>query len=149
MTNNERNIYFDESSPSVQYHLGVLQGVINRMAANSSQCKAYCITIVSAIIVVVADKSNPEFAWIALLPVILFMLLDVYYLALEIAFRDSYSNFVRKLHDCLLVSEDFYSVNIMDGMFERIIKSLKSFSIWIFYIGIAALIAITRYVVLE
>lgn len=63
----------DESSPSVQAHLGIMQGGINRMAANSSQCKAWCIAIVS---VIIADKGKPNFAWIALLQIILFMLLN-------------------------------------------------------------------------
>jgi len=42
---------------------------------------------VSAVLVIVADKGKPDFAWIALLPFILFLSLDVYYLTLEIAFR--------------------------------------------------------------
>ena len=50
----------DETSPSVQAHLGIIQGVIQRMATNSAACKTWCITIVSAILVVVADKQNPN-----------------------------------------------------------------------------------------
>ena len=88
----------DESSASVQFHLGILQGVINRMAINSSQCKAWCITIVSAILVIVADKGKPDYAWIALLPTILFTFLDIYYLVLEKGFRESYCHFVKKVH---------------------------------------------------
>lgn len=107
MTNNSVN----ESSPSVQAHLGILQSVIQRMAANSSSSKAWCITIVSAILVIVAGKSKPEFAWIAILPTFLFMCLDIYYLALEKGFRASYSIFVRKLHDGSISSDDLYSIS--------------------------------------
>ncbi len=35
-------------SGAVQSYLGILQGVINRMASNSAGCKTWCITLVSA-----------------------------------------------------------------------------------------------------
>lgn len=66
----------DESSPSVQAHLQIIQAVINRMAGNSSSCKTWCITLVSAILVVIADKGKPDFAFISLLPALLFCALD-------------------------------------------------------------------------
>jgi hypothetical protein len=40
-------------SPAVHSYLGILQNVIGRMAADSGSCKTWCITLVSAIIVVV------------------------------------------------------------------------------------------------
>ena len=139
----------DESSPSVQAHLGILQGVIQRMAANSSQCKAWCITIVSAILVIVADKSKPDYAWIALFPTILFLALDSYYLALEEGFRESYNLFVSKIHGNKLSPNDLYSVRPSGDMNEHQINSLKSFSVWGFYGGVALLLVLARYVVLK
>jgi uncharacterized membrane protein len=142
------NNSIDESSPSVQIHLGILQSVIQRMAANSSSSKAWCITIVSAILVIVADKSKPEFAWIAILPTFLFMCLDIYYLALEKGFRKSYSTLVRKLHDGSISSEDLYSISPEGNQSMHQWESFKSFSVWGFYIGLLILIAITKNVVL-
>lgn len=72
-----------EDSPSVQAHLSILQAIVLRMATNSSACKAWCISIVSAILVLVADKGKPQHALIALLPTLLFLALDAYYLSLE------------------------------------------------------------------
>ena len=138
----------DETSPSVQAHLGIIQGVINRMAANSSQCKAWCITIVSAILVIIADKGKPDFAWIALLPTILFMFLDTYYLTLEKGFRESYNQFVKRLHQGNLSSEDLYAVKPAGDNYEHRRASLASFSIWGFYAGVLILVAIARSVVL-
>tara|TARA_Y100000294_G_C8529053_1_gene326165 strand:- start:131 stop:433 length:303 start_codon:yes stop_codon:yes gene_type:complete len=86
-----------EASPSVQTHLGILQGVIERMASNSTSSKAWCITIVSAVLVIVAGKRNPDFALIALIPTFLFLALDAYYLAMEKGFRNSYNSFVKKI----------------------------------------------------
>jgi len=122
--------FLDESSPSVQAHLGILQGVIQRMALNSSQCKAWCITIVSAILVIIADKSKPDYAWIALLPTILFLSLDSYYLALEKGFRESYNQFVAKIYANRLSPSDLYSVKPAGKMNVHQIASLKSFSVW-------------------
>lgn len=139
----------DESSPSVQAHLGILQGVIQRMAANSSQCKAWCITIVSAILVIVADKSKPDYAWIALLPTILFLSLDSYYLALEKGFRESYNRFVTKIHENGLSPDDLYSVRPSGNMNKHQFDALKSFSVWGFYGGLILLLIIARYVVLK
>lgn len=86
----------NENSPSVQTHLGILQGVIERMAGNSTSAKAWCITLVSAILVVVADKNKPQYTLIAIIPTILFGALDIYYLALEKGFRNTYNEFVKR-----------------------------------------------------
>ena len=143
----ENNI-LTESSPSVQAHLGIIQNVIQRMASNSSQCKAWCITIVSAILVIVADKSKPDYAWIGLFPTILFLSLDTYYLALEKGFRATYNLFIDKLHSKQITSEDLYSVMPSGNIWSHRLKAITSFSIWGFYSGVIILIVITRYVVL-
>lgn len=88
----------DSESASVLSHLTIIQGVIQRMAANSSACKAWCVTLVAAVLVIVADKGKPDYAWIALLPTFIFCMLDGYYLAMEKAFRDTYNDFVKKVH---------------------------------------------------
>jgi hypothetical protein len=138
----------DGTSPSVQTHLGIIQAVIQRMAVNSTSSKAWCITIVSAILVIVADKSKPEFAWIAVMPTFLFMCLDTYYLALEKGFRTSYNTFVKKLHDGTLLPEDLYSVVPEGNQSKHQWESLKSFSVWGFYIGLFILIALAKHIVL-
>ncbi|NGZ17131.1 hypothetical protein G6Z94_07170 [Vibrio aestuarianus] len=143
------NSRIDGSSPSVQTHLGILQAVIQRMAVNSASSKAWCITIVSAILVIIADKGKPEFAWIAVIPIILFMCLDAYYLALEKGFRASYNTFVRKLHGGTLEAEDLYSVLPEGNQSKHQWESFKSFSVWGFYIGLFVLVAITKMIVLS
>ncbi len=96
----------DGESASIQTHLGIIQNVIQRMATNSSSCKAWCVTLVSAVLVIIADKGKPEYAWIAMLPTIVFAALDAYYLALEKAFRNSYNEFISKLHSQSLTEND-------------------------------------------
>ena len=65
----------DINSQAVQSHLSITQSVIQRMATNSSACKAWCITVVSAILVIVADKGKSQYAYIAIIPNILFFVL--------------------------------------------------------------------------
>lgn len=132
--NNSSQSSLNESSPSVQTHLGILQSVIQRMAANSSNIKTACITIVSAILVIVADKGKPNYAWIALVPSILFMALDTYYLALEKSFRETYNKFVSKLHNETVTPHDLYFVSPSGSQWRHRYDSLKSFSIWGFYL---------------
>ncbi|MBU4287906.1 MAG: hypothetical protein KKI12_07035 [Proteobacteria bacterium] len=123
-------------SGAVQSYLGILQGVINRMASNSAGCKTWCITIVSAIVVIIADKSNPVYVWVSLVPILLFLFLDSYYLGLEQRFRDSYNSFIRKLHTGVAEIEDVFIVDPGGGVWLTLKSTLKaalSLSVWPFY----------------
>lgn len=138
----------DPEAASIQTHLGIIQNVIQRMSANSSSCKAWCVSLVAAVLVIVADKGKPEYAWIALLPTIVFASLDAYYLALEKAFRNSYNKFITKIHKKQLTEDDLYSIAPIGNMSKLQIEAYKSFSVWGFYISLAALIALTKWVAL-
>lgn len=144
MADIESKIEIDGESPSIQTHLGILQNVIQRMASNSSSCKAWCVTLVSAILVIVADKGKPDYAWIAMLPTIVFVALDAYYLATEKAFRNLYNDFISKLHKKALTENDLYSVVPKGNMSHLQFESIKSFSVWGFYISLAVLIVVTK-----
>lgn len=139
----------NEESASVQSHLQILQAVIQRMATNSTSCKAWCITIVSAILVLKADKNKPHLAWLAMLPSFLFLALDACYLSLEKGFRESYNSFIKKLHDNQLTSEDLYSVAPKGNMSRHQVESLKSFSIWGFYGALVILVVVAKYLILR
>jgi len=138
----------DPEAASIQTHLGIIQNVIQRMSANSSSCKAWCVSLVAAVLVIVADKGKPEYAWIALLPTVVFASLDAYYLALEKAFRNSYNKFIAKIHKKQLAEEDLYSVLPVGNMSQLQVEAFKSFSVWGFYLSLIALIAITKWVAL-
>lgn len=126
----------DFESGAVQSYLGILQSVINRMASNSAGCKTWCITLVSAITVVIANKSNSSYVWVALVPISLFFFLDAYYLGLEQRFRDSYNSFIKKLHAGDAVIEDVFIVNPEGGVWLTLLSTCKaalSLSVWPFY----------------
>lgn len=140
----ETTVNIDPASPSIQTHLSILQNVIQRMAVNSSSSKAWCITLVSAVLVIVADKGKPEYAYIAMLPTLVFAALDAYYLALEKAFRNSYNDFISKLHGKSLTETDLYSVAPKGNLSHLQWESIKSFSVWGFYLSLAVLIFVTK-----
>lgn len=143
MTETERVIINGESA-SIQTHLSIIQNVIQRMAENSSSSKAWCVTLVSAVLVIVADKGKPDYAWIALLPTFVFAALDSYYLALENGFRNSYNDFIKKLHNKTLTTDDLYSVAPRGNISRLQFEAMKSFSVWGFYVSLALLISITK-----
>lgn len=138
----------DENSPSVQVHLGILQGVIQRMAANSTSAKAWCVALVSAILVVVADKGKPAYALLALFPALLFCALDVYYLAMEKGFRNAYNTFVTKLHSGRLEVADLFAVVPEGPAFDLQVKALRSFSVWGFYLVLLVMTVLAWRIVL-
>ena len=144
-----QNSSLDHNSPAVQKHLEIMQGVIQRMAENSRSCKVWCVTLVSAVLVLVARTEKPEYALISLIPAILFLILDTYYLALESAFRESYNVFVRKLREDRLTSTDLYAVDQPCSIVGQFMTSLGSFSTWPFYSALIVMILIVWWVVLK
>lgn len=141
-------ISLDETSPSIQTHLGIIQNIIQRMASNSTACKTWCISLVSAILVFVADKSKPDFVWIALFPSLLFLALDAYYLALEKGFRNRYNDFVLKVHNKSLTTSDLFSVSPIGNPSALQIEALKSFAVWGLYIPLIVLIILARFFII-
>lgn len=77
-------------------YLEMIQGVINRMAANSFSLKGWAVTLVAGILVL-ADKDRWYFL-IAYIPIIVFWGLDAYYLLLERRYRALYDK-ARMMND--------------------------------------------------
>jgi len=134
-------------SPAVQSYVTILQSVISRMASNSAACKTWCITLVSAILVIIADKGKPEYVWITTIPIVLFLFLDSYYLGLERFFRGMYNEFINKLHSNTATVNDVFTVSV-DADFKEticfIFKALWSISIWPFYGLLGLMLIIIR-----
>jgi hypothetical protein len=140
----EETLSINSESTSIQTHLSIIQNIIQRMADNSSACKTWCVTLVTAVLIIVADKGNPDYAFIALLPAVVFAALDTAYLGLEKAFRNSYDDFILKLHSKTLTINDLYSIKPKGKVWQLQFKALKSFSVWGFYLPLIVLIVITK-----
>jgi len=147
---NTNTINFE--SPAVHSYLSILQNIISRMASDSGSCKTWCITLVSAIVVVVATEGIPDSVWLALIPTFLFLFLDAYYLALERTFRCQYNDFIRKVQESEAVLEDTFVVKPTSNLREvtnSVTRALKSFSIWPFYGMLVLMLILARYVILS
>lgn len=138
----------NEESAAVQAHLTIIQSVIQRMASNSASCKAWCITLVAAVLVIVADKGKPNYALIAVIPTVLFLVLDTYYLALEKCFRQSYDSFIAKLHAGGITPADLYYVRPTGSLPRTFWECLRSFSVWPFYLTLGVMIWLTKALVI-
>lgn len=136
----ESKASINENDSAVQSHLNILQSVIQRMAANSNSAKTWSVTIVSAILVAIADKNKPQLAWLCVIPILLFCSLDTYYLGLEKGFRESYNHFIKKLHSEKLTHEDLFAVSPRGKMLCHNIDAFTSFSVWAFYLTLLALV---------
>ena len=80
---------------------------------------------------------------VAALPIILFGVLDAYYLGLERRFRECYESFAKKLHEGNAKIDDVFVVApklAIRGLFVEAFQAFTSFSVWPFYGGLAAIL---------
>lgn len=111
-------------------HLEFIQSVINRMSSNSFLLKGWAVTLVSALMVLSAKDSNRRFVLLSLVPVIMFWVLDGYFLRQERLFRALY-DVVRTKSD----KEIDYSMNTnpYSHVVDNWLKVIWSNTLWIFY----------------
>jgi len=77
-----------------EHKLNVLQSIISRMAANSSNCKLWAVTLLSAIMVLFLSTDDIKLSVnkiVVLIPILPFMFLDAFYLGLERHFVEEYN----------------------------------------------------------
>ncbi len=134
---------FGPGSDAVRAHVGIMQGVITRMADNSRSCKMWCVTLAAAVLFLSARADEANYALVALVPAALFWVLDAYYLALERVFRASYNAFVAKVHDGSLDVGDLYVVRPSGSVVRGVFWALfKSFSVSPFYLMVGATVGL-------
>lgn len=130
-------------NPAVQTHINMLQGIINRMANNSANCKTWTVTIVAAMLVLLVDENfNIPNAWVCFVPIALFYLIDCYYLGLERLCIQSQKNFISKVSDGSFV-DDLFSITELSGFCTQLcstIKATASFSTTPFYLIVAVFV---------
>ena len=122
-------------------HLEFIQDVITRMNTNSFQLKGWAVTIVSAILALYASTKNGQFVLMAAPAIVIFWLLDAYYLNQERKYRGLYCDAAKKKSEVDIFSMD--ASGYKTGNY-RYWNALWSQTIWTLYLGLLALvIAIT------
>ena len=71
-------------------HLEFVQGVITRMSNNSFMLKGWAVTLVAGIFVLAGKETDKQYFLVAYIPIIIFWLLDSYYLLQERLYRSLY-----------------------------------------------------------
>jgi len=122
-------------------HLEMIQSIINRMANNSFLLKGWAVILSSALFALSVKDANISFVSVAFFPIIVFWILDGYFLKIEREYRKVYDK-VRQLDelniDFCLNRESFLEKEDM----ECLIKVIFSKTLWPFY-GIILVVVIT------
>lgn len=111
-------------------HLELIQSVIDRMARNSFLLKAWCVTLVSALLALASKDSHIEFILVAYYPVLMFWILDAYFLRQERLFRELYDEVRNKGEDKVDFSMDASQLKSRVQSWPRVFFSVTLF---IFY----------------
>lgn len=125
-------------------HLEFIQSVISRMASNSFQLKAWSVTIASGILLLSLSDINKNYYLVAFLPLVMFWLLDSYYLWQERLYRGLYDK-VRNLED----SECDFLLNttsIKKKPWEEYWKAFFSLTELIFYLSFTILLVAINFI---
>ncbi|HPQ97384.1 MAG: hypothetical protein KDI44_19510 [Thiothrix sp.] len=131
-------------SPAVLRHIDLYQDLIRRMASNSAECKKWATGMVTAILILVAEKGIGQAAALVAVPVILFCFLDAYYLALEKQFIAASNCFLDQLHNGELTPGELFRVRVTGSLPRSFLDALLSWSVWPFYLGMLALVVFAR-----
>ena len=73
------------------YHLQMIQSIISRLSSNSFLIKGWSITVVSAMIALLARNVEKRYVLFSLLPIMMFWFLDATYLCNERRFKSLYN----------------------------------------------------------
>ena len=75
-------------------HLKMIQEIIVRMNTNSFQIKGWAISVVSALLALYVNSNIIDYIFIAIIPTIVFWILDAYYLQQERKYRALYNDII-------------------------------------------------------
>ncbi len=122
--------------------LEMIQGIINRLANNSFLIKGWCVTLVAALFALSAKDSAQRYMIVAYIPVVIFWILDGYYLWQERLFRALYDYVRGKDDEEIDFSMDTKAFIRGKDTWSR---SIISTTLLIFYITLIVMMLIVKY----
>ncbi|MDA2936413.1 hypothetical protein MYX06_04315 [Patescibacteria group bacterium AH-259-L05] len=125
-------------------HLEFIQATIGRMATNSFIVKGWSITLVAILFTLSSTKINNGYIVVSFIPVLMFWILDGFFISRERSFRSLY-NHVRKLK----VDEVDFLMDVSDFRKGRNnwFRSIFSGTVTIFYISLIISMLIIYYLI--
>jgi len=124
-------------------HLEFIQTVINRMSANSFLLKGWSVTLVAALFALAAKDANKKYIIVAFLPVVVFWIVDAYFLSQERSFRGLYDD-VRTKQDGTDFSMDAKRFGSGKNSWA---SSLLSQTLLAFYLSLAGMMLLVMYLI--
>ncbi|MDP9314785.1 MAG: hypothetical protein M3R24_28580 [Chloroflexota bacterium] len=121
-------------------HLEMLQAIINRMASNSFLIKGWCVTLVAGLFALGTSTDKPNFVFLAYFPILMFWLLDGYYVWQEKLFRGLYDEVRQKPPNVIDFSMDTTSVRASVPPHREV---MLSNTIGLFYITLVIAVLFT------
>lgn len=119
-------------------HLEMIMEIIERMERNSFSLKSWAMTLTVAVCALSANDSEKKFILIALIPILIFWLLDSFYLQTERKYRVLYRTVSEKRDEQI----DF-NLDLCNAVFTKddksktgYIKCMFSFSENLFYFSL-------------
>lgn len=128
----------------IRQHLTMQQDIINRMANNSSNCKAWLIMIVAALTALqISQETIHSYGWLMIIVCFMFWYLDAFYLALERLHRNNESHFISELKkENYSIEELIYCFSTKgNNKFMLTMKAVWSTSCFPFYLILIGLVA--------
>lgn len=109
-----------------------IQAVITRLAQNSFTIKGWSVALVTGVLGFAAKDGSPTLAWVAVYIIVVFGVLDAYYLALERKFRALYDKAIWE-------PDTVWDMNPGPTTIRDVFGALRRPAVWI--VQLAALVA--------
>ena len=116
-------------------HLEMIENIVERMAKNSFQLKAWAMTLVTAVGALGVKEADKRFILLAFVPIIGFWLLDAFYVQQERRYKALYRCVCEKKEGDIDFNLDTRIIKFSSDEAKRIcyINCLKSTSVSLFY----------------
>lgn len=123
-----------KNDSAVITHVNMMQGIIKRMAGNSTSCKQWCIVLITALLTFSKGNQNPvDLSGVCLLPLILFCFLDCFYLGLERQMKGKLNNFIYRLNKGENLDAEIFLTGTESSRNKDICEKIES---WFCHIGV-------------
>lgn len=127
-------------------HLEFIQGAINRMAGNLFFLRGWTITLITALLALLVKGTNPDYIFIVYFLVVIFWILDGYFLSQERLFRALY-NHVRMLDEKDIdfsMNTDGYKKDKKNGW----LCAMFSPTLIVFYLSLIGVALLIKYLII-
>lgn len=125
-------------SPNKHKHLDYIQAVIGRMSSNLFLLKGWGVTLIAALLALAAKETDGTHLTIAYFPLVIFWLLDGYYLSQERRYRALY-DYVREIEESK-VDFSMSTLQFANARGGSWVAALTSKTIVIYYGGLAVIV---------